>query len=158
MELRPATKDDFDVLFELFNELQITHYKTVPDFFKPASKDKVFYDYFDDVIENVDKHLVLAFDGNVPIGYVYYVISNLPDNVYRTGRQIIYINQIAISKNYRGKGYGKALIGHVKDVAKERKINQVGLDVWLFNEGAIKFFESQGFNAFNQIMWHKTET
>ena len=157
MEIRPATKADHDVLFELFNELQMTHYKTVPDFFKTASKDKVFYDYFDEVIENVDKHLILAFDGEVPIGYVYYVISNLPENIYRKDKRITYINQIMISKNYQGKGYGKDLIGYIKDVAKRENIKQVGLDVWLFNKGAIKFFENQGFKPSLQIMWHQME-
>ena len=157
MELRPAKKDDYDVLFELFNELQMTHYKTVPNFFKTASKDKIFYDYFDEVIENVDKHLILAFEGNVPIGYVYYVISNLPENVYRKKQRIIYINQILISEDYQGKGYGKALIGYVKDEAKKENIRRVGLDVWLFNEGAIKIFESQGFKPSLQIMWHQIE-
>lgn len=155
MKIRPATKDDYDVLFEFFSEIQMMHFQTMSGFFKPASKDKFFYDYFDEVIESQDKHLLLAFDGNVPIGYVYYVISNLPDNVYRTKKRIIYINQIVISKNYQGKGYGKALIGHVKEVAKKENIKQMGLDVWIFNEGAIKFFESQGFKASNQIMWHQ---
>ena len=158
MKTRPATKDDYEVLFELFNELQKTHCKKVPNFFKHASKDKVFYDYFGDVIENADKHLILAFDGSVPIGYVYYVVSNLPENVYRVKKQIIYINQIMIIKDYQGKGYGKALIGLVKDVAKKENIKQVGLDVWLFNEGAIKFFENQGFKPSLQIMWHQMET
>ena len=124
-------------------------------FFNSASKDKVFCDYFDEVIENVDKHLILAFDGNVPIGYVYYVISNLPENIYRKEKRITYINQIMISKNYQGKGYGKALIGYVKDVAKKENIKQVGLDVLLFHESAIKFFENQGFKPSLQIMWHQ---
>jgi len=112
MNIRPATKTDYDVLFELFSEIQMMHYQTKTGFFKPAVKDEFFYDYYDEVIKSNDKHLLLAFDGNEPIGYVYYIISNLPDNVYRTKKQIIYINQIVIGKNYQRKGYGRAFIDH----------------------------------------------
>ena len=35
MELRPATEKDYDVLFELFSEIQTLHYDTRPDIFKP---------------------------------------------------------------------------------------------------------------------------
>ena len=40
MKLRPATKEDYDVLFELFSEIQTLHYETRPDIFKPAKKDQ----------------------------------------------------------------------------------------------------------------------
>lgn len=67
MKIRPATKDDYDVLFELFSEIQTMHYRTMPEYFKPTVRDEFFFDYFDEVIENKDKHLLLAFDGVVPI-------------------------------------------------------------------------------------------
>jgi ribosomal protein S18 acetylase RimI-like enzyme len=155
MKLRPATKEDYDVLFELFSETQTMHYVGMPDFFKPAKKDKFFYTYFDEVIKSEDKHLIIGFDNDKPFGYIYYVISKLPQNVYRTEERIIYINHIVVKKSYQGRGLGRALINHAMHVANKEKIKKIGLDVWLFNEGAIKFFHSQGFSAHNQIMWHK---
>ena len=155
MKLRPATKEDYDVLFELFSETQTMHYVGMPDFFKPAKKDKFFYTYFDEVIKSEDKHLIIGFDNDKPFGYIYYVISKLPQNVYRTEERIIYINHIVVKKSYQGRGLGRALINHAMHVAKKEKIKKIGLDVWLFNEGAIKFFHNQGFSVHNQIMWHK---
>ena len=152
---KPATKEDYDVLFELFSETQTMHYVGMPDFFKPAKKDKFFYTYFDEVIKSEDKHLIIGFDNDKPFGYIYYVISKLPQNVYRTEERIIYINHIVVKKSYQGRGLGRALINHAMHVAKKEKIKKIGLDVWLFNEGAIKFFHSQGFSAHSQIMWHK---
>ena len=155
MKLRPATKEDYNVLFELFSEIQTMHYEGMPDYFKPAKKDKFFYAYFDEVIKGEDKHLIIGFDDEEPFGYIYYVISKLPQNVYRTEERIIYINHIVVKKSYQGRGLGRALINHVMDIAKKEKIKKIGLDVWLFNEGAIKFFHNQGFSVHNQIMWHK---
>ena len=66
MKLRPATKEDYDVLFELFSEMQTMHYVGMPDFFKPAKKDKFFYTYFVEVIKSEDKHLIIGFDNDKP--------------------------------------------------------------------------------------------
>jgi ribosomal protein S18 acetylase RimI-like enzyme len=155
MKLRPATKGDYDVLFELFNEIQTLHYETRPDIFKPAKKDQFFYEYFDKVIQGEDNHLILGFDDDKPFGYIYYVIRQLPENIYRPAERIVYINHILVKKNHQGKGYGRALIDHVRGIAQEESIKKIGLDVWVFNERAIKFFNKQGFSAHNQIMWHK---
>ena len=122
MELRPATKEDFDIIFEIFSEVQSIHYDGMPYFFKPAKKDKVFYDYFDEVIENEDKHLIIGFEKNDPFGYIYYLITKLPQNIYRPEKQIIYINHILVKKSYQGKGFGQALINHVRDIAQKFKL------------------------------------
>ena len=144
MKLRPATKEDYDVLFELFSEVQTLHYDGMPDFCRPAKKDKFFYAYFDEVIKGEDKHLIIGFDDDKPFGYIYYVISKLPQNVYRTEERIMYINQIVVKKSYQGRGLGRALINHAMHDAKKEKIKKIGLDVWLFNTGAIKFLKTKG--------------
>ena len=153
MELRPATKEDFDIFFEIFSEVQSLHYDGMPDFFRPAKKDKVFYDYFDEVIKNEDKHLIIGFEKDEPFGYIYYLMTKLPQTIYRKEKQILYINQLVVKKAYQKRGLGSELINHALNEARKRKISKIGLDVWLFNEGAMKFFRNQGFTAQNQIMW-----
>jgi ribosomal protein S18 acetylase RimI-like enzyme len=153
MKLRPATKEDYDVLFELFSEIQSMHYETWPHIFKPAKQDKFFYEYFEKVIESQNHHLFIGFDDDKPVGYIYYVINQFPQNIYRPAKRSIYINHILVKKSYRGRGFGRALIHHVRDIAQKEKIKEIGLDVWAFNERAINFFTEQGFSAHNQIMW-----
>jgi ribosomal protein S18 acetylase RimI-like enzyme len=155
MELRRAAKDDYDFLFELFSESQNLHVQALPHFFRPPAKDKLFYSYLDKIIDSEDKYLIIGFDNERPFGYILFIIGDIQQNIYQTGGQFIYINQLVVKERYRGRGFGKALVGHVKKIAKQKKIRKIGLDVWLFNESAIKFFERQGFSAFNQIMWFK---
>ena len=155
INLRPATREDYDLLFELFAEIQTLHYETRPDIFKAAKRDKYFFDYYDSVLESKNHHLMLGFDDDAPFGYIYYVINKLPQNIYRTEKRIIYINHILVKKSYQGRGFGRVLINHVREIARKEKINEIGLDVWVFNKQAIKFFNKQGFSAHNQIMWHK---
>lgn len=155
MKLRPATKEDYEILFELFNEIQSMHFEARPDIFKPAKKDKYFYEYFDRVMQSENHHLIIGFDDDKPIGYIYYVINDLQQNIYRRQKRIIYINHILVKKRNRGKGFGRALINHVRDIGRQEKIKEIGLDVWAFNKRAIRFFNRQGFSAHNQIMWHK---
>ncbi|MBW2410321.1 MAG: GNAT family N-acetyltransferase [Deltaproteobacteria bacterium] len=154
MKLRPATKEDYDILFELFCEIQTLHYETRPDIFRPAKKDQLFFDYFDRVIESGNHHLMMGFDDDKAFGYIYYVINHLPQNIYRPEKRVIYINHILVTKGYQGRGLGRALINHVRDIARKETIKEIGLDVWAFNEKAIGFFKKQGFSAYNQVMWH----
>ena len=155
MKLRPATKEDHDVLYELFSEIQTMHYETRPDIFRPAKRDRYFKDYFDRVLESDNHHLLIGFEDDKPMGYIYYVINQLPQSIYRPEKRIVYINHILVKEKYQGRGYGQALINHVRDIAQKEKIKEIGLDVWVFNEKAIGFFEKQGFSAYNQIMWHE---
>ena len=155
MKLRPATKEDYDILFELFSEIQTLHYETRPDIFKPAKRDKFFNDYFDRIIESENHHLIIGFDDDKPFGYIYYVINHMPQNIYRPEKRAIYINHILVTKSYQGKGFGRALINHVRDIGRKETIKEIGLDVWVFNEKAIGFFKKHGFSAYNQIMWHE---
>jgi len=63
MEIRPATKDDYDVLFELFSAIQMMHFQTMTGFFKPAVKGKFFYDYFGEILESKDSKLPIRSCG-----------------------------------------------------------------------------------------------
>ena len=67
MKLRPVTKEDYDVVFELFDEIQTLHYEARPDIFKPTKKDQLFYEYFDKVIQGEDNHLIFGFDDDKPL-------------------------------------------------------------------------------------------
>ncbi len=155
MKLRPASKEDYDILFEFFSEIQSMHFEIRPDIFKPAKKDKYFFEYFDRVIESANHHLIIGFDDDKPFGYIYYAINHLPQSIYRPEKRILYINHILVTNSYQGKGYGRALINHVRDIGRKETIKEIGLDVWAFNEKAIGFFQKQGFSAYNQIMWHE---
>ena len=67
-----------------------------------------------------------------------------------TNEDDLYIAEIAIDEDYRGKGLGTKVLLHVIKKAKEKKFKRVVLDVDLDNKGAIKLYKSLKFRIFNK--------
>lgn len=64
-------------------------------------------------------------------------------------RTTYFIEDIVVDKNSRRKGIGKKLYYFLKEQAKKENINAIELNVWAFDESAIKFYETLGMSAKN---------
>ncbi len=67
------------------------------------------------------------------------------------GLQIVldegYITNVAVTENARKKGVGTALISHLKEVAKEKGLRFISLEVRESNLPAITLYKKQGFKT-----------
>lgn len=67
------------------------------------------------------------------------------------GLQIVldegYITNVAVTKKARKRGVGSALISRLKEVAKEKGLRFISLEVRKSNAAAIALYEKQGFKA-----------
>ena len=67
------------------------------------------------------------------------------------GLQIVldegYITNVAVTKKARKRGVGSALISRLKEVAKEKGLRFISLEVRKSNAAAISLYEKQGFKA-----------
>ena len=59
----------------------------------------------------------------------------------------LYIDDICVDETYRRQGIGKKLFAAAVEFAKESEVYAIDLNVWEFNESAIKFYESLGFTT-----------
>lgn len=65
------------------------------------------------------------------------------------GKRVAHFEDIAISKDYHGCGYGKKLVQHLKKVAKKYKCRKAILDC---NEENIPFYEKCGMKRWHNQM------
>ena len=79
------------------------------------------------------------FEG-VPVGYAlfFYNFSTF------TGRPGIYLEDIYVNKEMRGKGFGKCLLAYIAKLAVERNCTRVDWSVLDWNEPSIQFYRSIG--------------
>lgn len=56
----------------------------------------------------------------------------------------LYIDDLCVNENCRGKHIGTKLFDFVKDYAREIGCYNVTLNVWACNPGALKFYEKCG--------------
>jgi GNAT superfamily N-acetyltransferase len=84
--------------------------------------------------------VVLAFEGTEPAGFALWFRS------YSTflARPGIYLEDLFVFPEFRGRGLGRRLLAHLARTATERGYGRVEWAVLDWNEDAIRFYESLG--------------
>ena len=84
--------------------------------------------------------VVLAFQGDVPAGFALWFRS------YSTflARPGIYLEDLFVLPEFRGRGLGRLLLAHLARTASDRGYGRVDWAVLDWNASAIRFYESLG--------------
>lgn len=89
---------------------------------------------------------IVAFDGETPVGYAVFY----PNFATFRGQRGLYLEDIFIKKEYRGKGVGETIIKYLAKLGKERGFERIDFQVLEWNTPAIKFYEKLGANRDNE--------
>ena len=73
---------------------------------------------------------------------------------FRNPETSIYVHQIGVREDSRGRGIGTALLGFIEERATAIGASAIGLDYWVFNACARSFFEARGFSP-SQVKMRK---
>jgi GNAT superfamily N-acetyltransferase len=84
--------------------------------------------------------VVLAFEGTKPVGFALFFHN------YSTwlGRAGLYLEDLFVRPEHRGKGYGRRLLAHLAALARARDCRRMEWSVLDWNEPAIGFYRSLG--------------
>jgi GNAT superfamily N-acetyltransferase len=140
--IRRARGGDEDFVLALLRELAA--YEKLLDRFHITAQ-VIARDYFcEQPLLNCD----LAFEGESPVGIAtwYWTYHSF------AARRGIFLEDLFVRPQTRGKGYGKALLSHLARTALETGGGQVEWEVLDWNQPSIDFYESIG--AKRQGGWH----
>ena len=133
-EIRPARVEDVPVILGLIRELAT--YERAPDEVTATEERLV------DVLfgEKPVAEVLLAFEGKSPVGFAVFFLN------FSTwlGRPGLYLEDLFVKPDKRGKGYGRALLVDLAKVARDRGCGRMEWAVLDWNEPAIKFYRSLG--------------
>lgn len=145
MNIRRAQEEDADRILELLVQVNNVHSKNRPDLFL-RDKTKYTRDELLALLEDEQKPVFVAVDGEEIVGYAFCVfVSHVKDNNF-PDIVTLYIDDICIDENARGKHVGTAIYEFVREFAKESGCYNITLNVWDKNEPAIAFYEKCGFH------------
>lgn len=141
--IRRAEKKDISKIGDLLSQVDLVHHNGRPDIFKIGRKynDEELLKILDDDMRPI---LVYVNDNDEVLGYCFCVLQqHINDNVL-TDIKTLYIDDLCVDENCRGKHIGKKLYNAATELAKKMGCYNLTLNVWSCNESAIKFYESQG--------------
>ena len=132
--IRPAVKKDAPIILQLIKEL--AEYEKAPNEVIATTKD------IEDTIFAEDPKVfceLVEIDGDV-VGMAIWFLN------YSTwqGRHGIYLEDLYIKPEFRGKGFGKALLQHLARICSERGYGRFQWWVLDWNSPAIEFYHSIG--------------
>lgn len=85
-------------------------------------------------------HAIFLESDGIPAGFALYFIN------FSTflGRPGIYLEDLFVKPEHRGRGFGKALLAHLATLCTERGYGRLEWSVLDWNEPSIKFYKSLG--------------
>jgi len=133
-QIRPARVEDVPVILQLIRDLAT--YERAPDEVSATEEQLV------DVLfgERRAAEVLLVFEGESPVGFAVYFYN------FSTwlGRPGLYLEDLFVKPDKRGKGYGHALLVELAKIARDRGCGRMEWAVLNWNEPAIKFYRALG--------------
>ena len=146
MEIRKAEKRDIPGLIALLYQVGGVHHEIRPDIFRDRCI-KYTPEELEELLRDARTPIFVALEGDFVVGYCFCQHREYQGSTALTDRKELYIDDLCVDENCRGKGIAKTLYAHVTDYAKNCGCAFVTLNVWCGNDGAMKFYEAMGMNA-----------
>lgn len=140
--IRKACKSDIQRIIDLLHQVNMVHHVIRPDLFKPHTT-KYNEQELEAMLDDSQKPIFVFDDGEVQ-GYAFCQVSEIMNDQLLEDIKTLYIDDICVDENARGKYIGKALYEYVRDYAKSIGCNNITLNVWEGNEPALRFYRSMG--------------
>ncbi len=150
--IRKATNNDISAIAELYREQFREMSNLIPDFIKEGDQS---IEFLEKTISNDDSDIIVYENGGSVVGFILLQAKQRPDFQFIVSGKHCFIMDLIVTENYRGKGFGSALMNSAKDWAKEHDCNIVTLDVLSNNLQAIALYEKLGFIPKAQEMYCK---
>ena len=100
-------------------------------------------------------NIIVAEINNLVVGTIKYLIKEKLENSYTNYRKVLFIDALVVDVNHRKNGIGKILMQEMEKLAKDNNCSSIELNVWAFNDEAIKFYEKFGMSIKTMILEKK---
>jgi GNAT superfamily N-acetyltransferase len=132
--IRAARVEDAPIILQLIRDLAT--YERAPNEVAATEEQLV------DVLfgEKPAAEVLLAFEKDAPVGFAVF-FHNFSTWLGRPG---LYLEDLFVKPDKRGKGYGRALLVDLAKVARDRGCGRMEWAVLNWNEPAIKFYRALG--------------
>lgn len=139
-EIRTTTEADIPIILSLIREL--AEYERAPEAVvatEAGLRDVLFG-------PKRPAEVLLALEKSEPVGFAVYFYN------FSTwlGRPGLYLEDLFVRPNVRGKGYGRALLERLAQIAQERGCGRMEWAVLDWNDPAIQFYRKLGAEPMNE--------
>ena len=151
MKIRRAQASDLKYIVKLLHQVHDVHSAHRPDIFRRGNRKYSDEEILKIIANDATPVYVADEDGEV-LGYAFCVIEEVKDTPSLMDMKSLYIDDLCVDEAIRGKHIGTALYEHVCAEAKACGCYRITLNVWNFNESAMRFYEKCGLSPLKTVM------
>jgi ribosomal protein S18 acetylase RimI-like enzyme len=135
-----------DDVEHLWKALHAHHQKGLPGFayHSPDASWQVRSDEYRRWLAPPGSFVLVAYAGDVPVGYALVEVMDGPEDTWVTGERIGHLQSLSLDPLWRGRGLGTVLADRVDAELADRGIHDLMLDVVEGNTGAERFYQRRG--------------
>lgn len=145
--IRELKKEDYESAKELVYQVHKLHLEHRPDIYNDGNPLPV--EFFDNIISDENSLGYVYEENNKIVGLILAMKKTNRAIPIAKQRSTYFIDDIVVDEKSRRKGIGKSLYSFFINRAIEEKVDAIELNVWAFNESAIRFYESIGMSVKN---------
>jgi len=150
--IRKANIVDYDIINRLYWQSDCFHYNNEPYIYEKTNEGCRTKEYIESLLnDKINIFIVLEKEKEV-IGFLFAYEETKGHLLFHKKRKYLVLDNIVIDENYRNNGYGEKLLNYIIEYAKNGNYIDIVLNVYKFNENAIKLYEKKGFKILTQDM------
>lgn len=143
--IRKAGKQDIPALMSLLHQVGSVHHNIRPDLFKDNAT-KYNERQLEALIDD-DRYPIFVFDEDGVQGHAFCQISEISGHRLLQNAKTLYIDDICVDEQARGRHVGQSLYEHVLRYAKSIGCHNITLNVWEGNTPALRFYQHMGMSV-----------
>ena len=150
VEIRKVKPEELPVLCQISIKTFVDKFASVnseSDMAEYISKN-LSLEQLSEEFSNPNSEFYFAFSGENPVGYLKLNFKDAQNECKRENS--LEIERVYVDEAFQGQKIGQQLFGKATQIAKDGNFEFIWLGVWEHNDGAIKFYEKNGFEVFGK--------
>ena len=140
----------------LLKQVGQVHHVGRPDIFR-AGAQKYNEEDLKALLQDQSRPIFIAEEDGAVLGYGFCILKQTENDPVLRDSRSLYIDDLCVDENCRGKHVGSQIYAYIKDYARTIGCDTITLNVWAFNESALRFYEAMGMQMRNIHMEDKLE-
>ena len=142
--IRRAEIKDIPAINELLGQVLLVHHNGRPDLFKEKGQKYTEKELVELIGKTENPIFVYESETGKIIGHCFCVTIDRKESSNAYAYKTLYIDDLCIDENARGKHVGKEMYDYVRVFAKENGYYNVTLHAWECNPNAVAFYKAIG--------------
>jgi diamine N-acetyltransferase len=151
--IRLGTVADYPRAHAVIAETFAFHQQATPMFFQESDAPPPTLAAIEEMIEDGAGAWFLAEHEGEVIGFVTAQLRPPAQEPYLAPERRALVQNLGMLSAWRGQGIGRTLMEAAEAWARQHGATRLVLNVWEFNTGALRFYETLGYSSFSRNMW-----